>query len=424
MTGLSGTPLRSAPAMLRPLSGFERLLLALDKINGFNFGITVGFSGAVAEGRWSAAFEQVQRRHPLLRAGINEEDPHAPYFTSRADVLIPLVFRRRVSSSDWQRVIEEDVAEPFDLSTGPLLRAAVLEDEHGCELVITANHVVIDGMGVLAIVRDLLRALAGETLAELPVPPSAEERSAELRVMNLVPRGPWDPAEEPQPRNRTYASRNRKGKAAISALRISPAQTAGLPRYARREQTTVGAVVSAATAAVLRERSPQLKELDLRLTTAMDARPYLGNEDDFVLSVNSPRGIVRYPGEELSASARAIKTQIAPFQSFAAIATTFEKVEGILAQKLDASTLANAFSQAVGHDVGVSSLRTVEFPVSDGLVVESVWGPSVLVGHEGEHFIGVATFGDALHLTYSSFTPLPGLLDALHGTISNACGEA
>jgi hypothetical protein len=97
MAGLSGTPLRSAPAMLRPLSGFERLFLALDKINGFNFGITVGFSGAVAEGRWRAAFEQVQRRHPLLRAGINEEDPHAPYFTSGTDVPIPLVYQQLFS---------------------------------------------------------------------------------------------------------------------------------------------------------------------------------------------------------------------------------------------------------------------------------------------------------------------------------------
>jgi hypothetical protein len=207
--------------MLRPLSGFERLFLALDKINGFNFGITVGFSSAIAEGRWRAAFEQVRRRHPLLRAGINEEDLHAPYFTSDADVPIPLVFRRRVSSTDWQRVMEADVAEPFDLSTGPLLRAAVLEDERGCELVISANHVVIDGMGVLAVVRDLLRALAGEALAELPVPPSAEERAAGPRVMNPVPRGLWDLAEEPQPRNRTYASRNRKSRAAISALRLS-----------------------------------------------------------------------------------------------------------------------------------------------------------------------------------------------------------
>jgi hypothetical protein len=175
----------------------------------------------------------------------------------------------------------------------------------------------------------------------------------------------------------------------------------------------------------LRELSPQLNDADLRLTTAIDARPYLGNEDDFVLSVISPRAIVPYPDQELPASARAIKTQIAPFQSFDAIATTFERVESVLAQKLDAATIVNAMAHGFAHDVGVSNLRTVEFaPVSDDLAVESVWGPSVLVGYEGEHFIGVATFDGALHLTYSSFTPFSGLLEAVRQTISNACGDA
>lgn len=280
-------------------------------------------------------------------------------------------------------------------------------------------------MGVLALIRDLLRVLAGETLAELPVPPSAEERVAEIRGMNPAANALGGPADEPQPRNRTYASRNRNGRATISALRFSQEQTARLLRYARREQTTIGSVLSAATASALRDLSPQLKEADLRLTTAVDARPYLGNGDDFVLSIISPRAIVPYPGQELSASARAIKTQVAPSQSFAAIAATFDRVEKVLAQKLDAATLVNALAQGFAHDVGVSNLRTVEFPSgSDGLPVESVWGPSVLAGYEGEHFIGSATFAGALHLTYSSFTPAPGLLEAIHHTISNPSGDA
>ncbi len=174
----------------------------------------------------------------------------------------------------------------------------------------------------------------------------------------------------------------------------------------------------------MRDLSPQLKEADLRLTTPVDARPYLGNEDDFVLSIISPRAVAPYPDQELFASARAIKTQIAPCQSFAAIAATFEMVEGVLAQKPDAATLVNALTQGFAHDVGVSNLRTIEFPpVTDGLGVESVWGPSVLVGYEGEHFIGSATFAGALHLTYSSFTPVPDLLEAIHSTISNACRD-
>jgi hypothetical protein len=243
--------------------------------------------------------------------------------------------------------------------------------------------------------------------------------------MSPVPAPLAKPVDEPQPRNRSYTSRNRKGRAVISALCLSQEQTSRLLRYARHEQTTIGAVLSAATLFALRDLSSQLKEADLRLTTAIDARPYLGNEDDFVLSIISPRAIAPYPNQTLSASARAIKTQIAPFQTFAAIATTFERVEGVLAQKLDAATLVNVMAQGFAHDVGVSNLRTVEFPVlSDCLAAESVWGPSVLVGYEGEHFIGSATFAGALHLTYSSFTPLPDLLKAVRETISNACGEA
>jgi NRPS condensation-like uncharacterized protein len=391
-----------AAVKLRPLSAYERLFLAIDKINGFNFGIAVSFRGNLAHPRWQAALAQVQKRHPLLDAAINNDDPHAPFFTRGAGLPIPLAFQRRTSSTDWQRVMESEVAEPFDLSTGPLLRAVVLEDDTGCDLVLTANHVVIDGIGILAVVRDLLAALSGQALAE-----NAAEQAA-----------------EPQPRNRIYASRNRKGKSAITALLISSEETARLLRYARREQTTLGAVLLVAITSALRDLSPQLREADLRLGAAVDARPYLGNEADFVLSIVSARAIVPYPGQEIAASARAIKSQIAPFQSFLAIEATFGRVDAVLAQRFDAATLVNILAQGFGHDLLASNLKTVEFPVQpDGLVVESVWGPSVLVGYEGEHTIGSATFNGALHLVYSSFTPLSGLLDATHQKIVSACTD-
>jgi hypothetical protein len=425
MTAVSVPSLTSALAMLRPLSGFERLFLAIDKTNGCNFGITVSFSGIVAADRWKTAFDQVQKRHPLLNAGINEEDPHAPYFTTGACLPIPLSFQRRKSVTDWQRVMESEIADPFELSSGPLLRVAILEDDRGCDLVVAAHHAVTDGMGVLAFVRDVLGAVEGETPAELPLPPSAEERAAEIRGANPAPGASAGASPEPQPRDRSYASRNRKGKFAISALRLSQEQTARLLSYTRREQTTIGAVLSAATVAAVRELDPRVSEADLRLTTALDARPYLGNGDDLVLSIISPRAIAPYPGEDLGASARAIKAQIAPFQSFDAIAATFERVEGVLAQRLAAPTIVNMLAQGFGHDVGISNLRCVEFrPMSNGLRVESVWGPSVLVGYEGEQFIGSATFEGALHLVYSSFTPLAGLLEVVEAILSKACEEA
>ena len=422
-------PVSSLPAIaskLRLLSGYERLFLAIDKINGFNFGVAVSFRGNVAQPRWQAAFAQVRKRHPFVDAAINEDDPYAPFFTRGAGLPVPLAFQRRTSSTDWQRVMESEVAEPFDLSTGPLLRAVVLEDDNGCDLVLTANHVVIDGIGVLVVVRDLLVALSGQALSELPVPVSAEERVTRIRASNPLPApAHTEQAAEPQPRNRTYASRNRKGKSAIAALRISSEETARLLRYARREQTTIGAVLLVAMAGAVRDLSPELKESDLRLGAAVDARPYLGNEDDFVLSIISAHAIVPYPDRELAASVRVIKSQIAPFQSFLAVEATFGRVDAVLAQRFDAATLVNILAQGFGHDVLASNLKTVEFPVQpDGLVVESVWGPSVLAGYEGEHTIGSATFNGALHLVYSSFLPLSGLLEAVQQKIASACTGA
>jgi hypothetical protein len=426
MTTLPVSKLPEIGARLRPLSGFEHLFWALDKINGFNFGMAVSFRGTIAHSRWRDAFARVQKRHPFLDAAINEDDPHAPWFAQGAGLPIPLAFLRRNSQTDWQRVMESEIAEPFDHSTGPLLRAAVLEDEKGSDLVLTTYHPVIDGMGVLAVVRELLCALAGEALSELPIPLPAEERAAAIRAANPLPAAIdlTNYAAEPQPRNRTYASRNRKGMCAIAALRISPEESARLLRYARRAQTTIGAVLMAAAASALRELSPQLKQADLRLTAAQDARPYVGNEDDFVLSIISPRAIAPYPEEELAASARAIKAQIAPAQSFVVIEATFTRVGAIVGQKLDAAALVNMLVGAVGHDVLVSNLKTVEIPVQpDGLVVESVRGPSVLCGYEGEHAVGAATFDGALHLVYSSFSPVAGLLDTIHEKLMAACAD-
>ena len=54
---------------LRRLSPLERLFDAIDQTNGFNFSRAVTFRGNVAHSGWVAAFAQVQRRHPFLRAG-------------------------------------------------------------------------------------------------------------------------------------------------------------------------------------------------------------------------------------------------------------------------------------------------------------------------------------------------------------------
>jgi len=278
-------PVQAPPrvsATLRPLSGYERLFLAVDIVNGFNFAIAVTFSGVIAHSRWQAAFAQLQKRHPLLNATVNFDDWHAPFFEYGAGEPIPLTFMRRTCATDWQRVMEREIAEPFDFSVAPLLRAAIVEDDAGCDLVITANHVIADGIGVLALIDELLRALAGHTLEELPHLQSAEERVA--AIVASEPGLALDAAAidefAPAPTPRAFASRNRKGKNTISALRFSTAQSAQLLDCARRNQTTIGAVLLAALAFAIRKVSPDQSCPNLQWSTPINARPYLGNEGD------------------------------------------------------------------------------------------------------------------------------------------------
>jgi hypothetical protein len=426
MTTLPISAPPAASAKLRPLSGYEHMFWAFDKINGFNFGIAVAFRGILPHNRWKAAFDQVQNRHPFLSAAIDDTEPYAPHFVRGAGLPIPLVFLRRRSSTDWQRVMETDIAEPFDLSTGPLLRAALLENESGCDLVLTANHIVIDGMGVLALVRELFQVLAGHSLPDLPLPLSADAIVAQGFPASLQQPPVVEAAQPPPPpaAGRGFTSRNRKGKADIRAIRLSPEQTTRLQRYARREQTTVGAVLLAVVESTLRSLKPDLKEAEIHIVTPVDLRPHLGNKGDFVLSIISSRAISPASDRELGATAREFKSQIVPFQSAAAAAAIFGGVEAVLAQKLDATTIVNMVAQGFGHDAMVSNLKTVEFPIQpEGLLVEAVWGPSVLLGVEGEQMIGSATFGGALHLVYSSFTPLSGLLEAVQEKLASACTD-
>ena len=415
---------------LRPLSPYERLFCAIDRVNGFNFSLAVTFRGTISHVHWIAAFAQAKERHPLLSARINHDDPHAPVFIRAADLPIPLKFRQRSSPTEWQRVIEAEQANPFDSSAGPFLRATLLEDNEGCDLIVTANHVVLDGVGAVAFVGDLLAALAGEKLERLPVAPSAEDRTVHARSTTIqltkVPQadGSRQQTVDALP-PRKFTRRIGTGAPTVDGLRFSHEQTAELVRCSRQQQATVGSVLIAAVASALQTLSPALKNGDIRMNVPIDARPYLDNAADFVLSIIGARCIAPYPAKSLWESARAIRSQLMPWQSFAEIESTFNRMKAMMAMNLDPASLIDTMGSKFGYDVTVTNLKHVHFAtLPAALSVEAVWGPSVLMGYEGEHTVGTATFDGALHLVYTSHTPVAGLLNKVQTTIATACAEA
>ena len=137
--------------------------------------LAVEFTGPVDVAALRAACQAVLRRHPVLATAVQERDgvPH----------LVPAPVPPVVTVEQGPPPAG---VEPFDLATGPLVRAAlhVLGPER-CVLRFDAHHLVFDGESKSILLRDLAAALAGTELPPLPdVDLAADE---ERRIAEELP---------------------------------------------------------------------------------------------------------------------------------------------------------------------------------------------------------------------------------------------
>ncbi|MFM0015102.1 hypothetical protein [Paraburkholderia sediminicola] len=79
------------------------------------------------------------------------------------------------------------------------------------------------------------------------------------------------------------------------------------------------------------------------------------------------------------------------------------------------------FANMFGGDAALTNLGVVALPrVFGSLVLDAVWGPSVILGLVGEQVIGAVTFNDRLHLVHTSYAPITGLLDRMNAELLDA----
>jgi amino acid adenylation domain-containing protein len=157
-----------------------------------------------------------------------------------------------------EKVIEEEVSGPFDLSTGPLVRVRIVRmatDHH--EIIWTAHHVVCDGWSGGVVVGELAKiysALATGTTAELEVPESFREYAISTQADSQETRAATDywsrqfatvpaplelPADRPRPAVRT-------AKAATLKRDIPEQLHVLLKKTAGQQRTTMVVLLMAA----------------------------------------------------------------------------------------------------------------------------------------------------------------------------------
>ncbi len=174
-----------------PLSYAQRRLWFLDQLTPgsamYNIPAAVRLAGQLDVEALGRALNEVVRRHEVLRTTFSVEADE-PVQVIHPDLAVPLPLvdlraagrDRAAIQAEAQRVAVEDAMQPFDLATGPLIRARLLrlaDDEH--ILVTNTHHIVSDGWSVGVLVREmaaLYAAFSGDTGAGLkpaptPLPP-------------------------------------------------------------------------------------------------------------------------------------------------------------------------------------------------------------------------------------------------------------
>ncbi|MBN1335057.1 MAG: hypothetical protein JXB39_03755 [Deltaproteobacteria bacterium] len=152
----------------RPLGCFERAQLLTAEAAAYNAVVVLRLEPLPSPSALTSALQEVQARHPLLRAAIDRRKG-TPWFAPSSHP-IPLEVQIRRSDDDWLDTVERELARGFDRAQGPLLRASCLVPPEGTtgELLLTFEHTVIDGVSVVQVVREILHRCAAVALGRTP----------------------------------------------------------------------------------------------------------------------------------------------------------------------------------------------------------------------------------------------------------------
>jgi amino acid adenylation domain-containing protein len=265
-------PRRDAAVAPRLSFAQERLwfLHRLEPENPFyNVSVALALTGELDEPALARALRCVVERHDVLRTTYPEVEGR-PLQSISADLVLPLVRIDLTSHPaphrEVERLANEKARRPFDLATGPVIRATLLvlgPSEH--VLLLTVHHIAADGWSLGVFVREITAAYTDQELPDLPIQYADFASWQRQRLQDGAYAGQADywvrqlagfPSElalatdRPRPPAQSF-----RGHSVTFA--IDGAACAGLKRLCREQDATLFMALLAAFATVLGRHSGQ-----------------------------------------------------------------------------------------------------------------------------------------------------------------------
>ncbi|WP_371495129.1 amino acid adenylation domain-containing protein [Kitasatospora sp. NBC_00374] len=172
----AAAPREPVPDGPLPLTDQQRQLWLLDRLDphspAYHLSGRVRLDGPLDVAALDAALGELADRHEVLGARCELADGR-PVLVRRSAPVRLTVLELPDEESAFTEATQAEVARPFDLAEGPLLRAVLLRSPEGRrELVLTAHHIAVDGWSIGVAVRDLAALYAARTGAgEAPAAP-------------------------------------------------------------------------------------------------------------------------------------------------------------------------------------------------------------------------------------------------------------
>jgi hypothetical protein len=135
----------------------RRKLSHIEHIVEGNILLFVRLEGSIEAARLRWALSRVQRKHPALRVLLRQE-PDGLYYEADSAPPVPLRIVPRATEGDYRWECHAELHTPFS-GDQPLVRAVWLQSDSESDLLITTSHRICDGMSLLTIGREVLRAL-------------------------------------------------------------------------------------------------------------------------------------------------------------------------------------------------------------------------------------------------------------------------
>ncbi|NWC90027.1 amino acid adenylation domain-containing protein, partial [Pseudomonas reactans] len=216
------------------------------------------------------SFDALVLRHESLRTQVYQDGERAVQVIRPATALV--IARADADAAHLQQQVEAEIARPFDLQSGPLLRVTLLrlaDDEH--VLVLVQHHIVTDGWSMQVMVDELVQLYAAYSQGQTPQLPelalqyadyahwqrqwmAAGERERQLAYWQQL-LGGEQPVLELPTANARPAVQSYRG--ASLQRELPPALAAGLNALAQREGVTLFMVLLASFQSLLYRYSGQ-----------------------------------------------------------------------------------------------------------------------------------------------------------------------